>query len=78
MAEWTDPEIRTLIDKRRTRNDEFHNLGRNQKRFWSLPKMLEPDMKDSSRANNKVLKYSDNLHYNPGQDSRIFLYIGDR
>ncbi|CAG8739287.1 6136_t:CDS:2, partial [Rhizophagus irregularis] len=39
MAEWTDPEIRTLIDKRRTRNDEFHNLGRNRKRFWSLPKI---------------------------------------
>uniref|UniRef100_U9UB08 Myb/SANT-like DNA-binding domain-containing protein n=1 Tax=Rhizophagus irregularis (strain DAOM 181602 / DAOM 197198 / MUCL 43194) TaxID=747089 RepID=U9UB08_RHIID len=35
MAEWTDPQIRTLIDERRTRNDEFHNLGRNQKIFWN-------------------------------------------
>ena len=34
MAEWTDPQIRTLIDERRTRNDEFHNLGRNRERFW--------------------------------------------
>ncbi|CAG8580535.1 1858_t:CDS:2 [Funneliformis mosseae] len=34
MAEWTDPEIRTLIDERRTRNDEFHNLRRNRERFW--------------------------------------------
>ncbi|RIA79709.1 hypothetical protein C1645_840095 [Glomus cerebriforme] len=34
MAEWTDPEIRTLIDERRTRNDEFHNLVRNRERFW--------------------------------------------
>ncbi|CAB4495845.1 unnamed protein product [Rhizophagus irregularis] len=34
MAEWTDPLIRTLIDERRTRNDEFHDLGRNRKRFW--------------------------------------------
>ncbi|CAB4413398.1 unnamed protein product [Rhizophagus irregularis] len=34
MAEWTDPLIRTLIDERRTRNDEFHDLGRNRERFW--------------------------------------------
>ncbi|EXX62866.1 hypothetical protein RirG_157760 [Rhizophagus irregularis DAOM 197198w] len=34
MAEWTHAEIRTLIDERRTRNDEFHNLGRNRERFW--------------------------------------------
>ncbi|CAB4426446.1 unnamed protein product [Rhizophagus irregularis] len=34
MAEWTHAEICTLIDERRTRNDEFHNLGRNQERFW--------------------------------------------
>ena len=34
MAEWTDPLIRTLIDERRTRNDEFHDFGRNRERFW--------------------------------------------
>ena len=34
MAEWTHAEIRTLIDERRTRNDEFHNLERNRERFW--------------------------------------------
>ncbi|CAB4398523.1 unnamed protein product [Rhizophagus irregularis] len=36
MAEWTHAEICTLIDERRTRNDEFHNLGRNRERFWVL------------------------------------------
>jgi hypothetical protein len=35
MAEWTDPQICTLIDEHRTRNDEFHNLRRNQKIFWN-------------------------------------------
>ncbi|RGB38996.1 hypothetical protein C1646_812316 [Rhizophagus diaphanus] len=30
----TDPEIRTFIDEHRTRNDKFHNLGRNWERFW--------------------------------------------
>ncbi|CAB5198759.1 unnamed protein product [Rhizophagus irregularis] len=35
MAEWADTQIRTLIDERRTRNDEFHNLGRNRKIFWN-------------------------------------------
>ncbi|POG75339.1 hypothetical protein GLOIN_2v1838743 [Rhizophagus irregularis DAOM 181602=DAOM 197198] len=35
MAEWTDPQIRTLIDECRTRNDEFHNLRRNRKIFWN-------------------------------------------
>ncbi|CAB4394640.1 unnamed protein product [Rhizophagus irregularis] len=35
MAEWTDPQIHTLVDERKTRNDEFHNLGRNRKIFWN-------------------------------------------
>ncbi|CAG8495310.1 11421_t:CDS:2, partial [Funneliformis mosseae] len=34
IAEWTHAQIRILIDKRRTRNDVFYNLRRNQKRFW--------------------------------------------
>ncbi|PKY60907.1 hypothetical protein RhiirA4_412836 [Rhizophagus irregularis] len=28
MAEWTDPQIRTLIDERRTRNDESRTGAR--------------------------------------------------
>ncbi|RGB24725.1 hypothetical protein C1646_772673 [Rhizophagus diaphanus] len=35
MAKWSDAQICTLIDERRTRNDEFHNLRRNQKIFWN-------------------------------------------
>ncbi|PKK56136.1 hypothetical protein RhiirC2_764472 [Rhizophagus irregularis] len=34
MAEWTDLEIRILIDEHRIKNNEFHNLGRNWERFW--------------------------------------------
>ena len=35
MAEWTDAQIRILIDKRRNRNDEFHDLERNRNSFWN-------------------------------------------
>ena len=35
MAEWTDAQIRTLIDERKTRNDEFYNFGKNRKIFWN-------------------------------------------
>ncbi|KAF0473304.1 hypothetical protein F8M41_024897 [Gigaspora margarita] len=34
MVEWTDSQIRILIDERRNRNDEYHNFGRNRIRFW--------------------------------------------
>ncbi|CAB4379536.1 unnamed protein product [Rhizophagus irregularis] len=35
MAEWTDTQIRILIDEHRNRNDEFHDLGRDRKSFWN-------------------------------------------
>ncbi|CAG8522309.1 11496_t:CDS:2 [Ambispora leptoticha] len=35
MVEWTDTQIRILIDERRNRNEEYHNFGRNQIRFWN-------------------------------------------
>ncbi|CAG8540622.1 3484_t:CDS:2 [Ambispora leptoticha] len=35
MVEWTDAQIRILIDERRNRNEEYHNLGRNQTEFWA-------------------------------------------
>ncbi|CAB4392610.1 unnamed protein product [Rhizophagus irregularis] len=35
MAEWSDAQIRTLIDERKIRNDEFHNFRRNWKIFWN-------------------------------------------
>ena len=35
MVEWTDAQIRTLIDERRNRNEEYHNLGRNRNGFWN-------------------------------------------
>jgi hypothetical protein len=35
MTEWTDAQIRILIDERRNRNDEFHDLGRDRKSFWN-------------------------------------------
>ncbi|RIB04477.1 hypothetical protein C2G38_2120572 [Gigaspora rosea] len=34
MVEWTDAHIRTLIEERRNRNIEYHNLGRNRNVFW--------------------------------------------
>ncbi|CAJ0760093.1 15255_t:CDS:2 [Entrophospora sp. SA101] len=34
MVEWTDTQIRILIDERRNRNEEYHNFGRNRIRFW--------------------------------------------
>ncbi|RIB08436.1 hypothetical protein C2G38_2252023 [Gigaspora rosea] len=34
MVEWTDSQIRILIDECRNRNDEYHNFGRNQIGFW--------------------------------------------
>ncbi|CAG8468979.1 7837_t:CDS:2 [Acaulospora morrowiae] len=35
MVEWTDAQIRMLIDERRNRNDEYHNLGSNRIGFWN-------------------------------------------
>ncbi|CAG8452858.1 10228_t:CDS:2 [Ambispora gerdemannii] len=35
MVEWTDAQIRILIDERRNRNEEYHNLGRNRTEFWA-------------------------------------------
>ena len=35
MAEWTNAQIRILIDERRNRNDDFHDLGRDRKSFWN-------------------------------------------
>ncbi|CAG8657274.1 6903_t:CDS:1, partial [Acaulospora morrowiae] len=37
MVEWTDTQIRILIDERRNRNEEYHNFGRNRIRFWNNP-----------------------------------------
>ena len=34
MVEWTDTQIRILIDERRNRNEEYHNFGRNRIGFW--------------------------------------------
>ncbi len=34
MVEWTDAQTRILIDERRNRNEEYHNLGRNRDVFW--------------------------------------------
>ncbi|RIB17017.1 hypothetical protein C2G38_2188479 [Gigaspora rosea] len=34
MVEWTDSQIRVLIDERRNRNNDYHNFGRNRIRFW--------------------------------------------
>ncbi|CAG8630365.1 8931_t:CDS:2 [Diversispora eburnea] len=35
MLEWTDTQTRTLINERRNRNIEYHNLGRNRNAFWN-------------------------------------------
>ncbi|CAG8579186.1 2534_t:CDS:2 [Ambispora leptoticha] len=35
MIEWTDAQIRILIDEHRNRNEEYHNLGRNRTEFWA-------------------------------------------
>ncbi|CAG8718303.1 627_t:CDS:2 [Ambispora leptoticha] len=35
MVEWTDTQIRILIDERRNRNEEYHNFGRNRIGFWN-------------------------------------------
>nr|CAG8674466.1 5114_t:CDS:2 [Entrophospora candida] len=34
MADWSNAQIRILINERRNRNVEFHNLGRNRINFW--------------------------------------------
>ncbi|CAG8611661.1 10578_t:CDS:2 [Diversispora eburnea] len=34
MVEWTDAQIRILIDERRDRNGEYHNFGKNRIKFW--------------------------------------------
>ena len=34
MVDWTDTQIRILIDERRNRNEEYHNFGRNRIGFW--------------------------------------------
>ncbi|CAG8804743.1 25733_t:CDS:2, partial [Gigaspora rosea] len=34
MVEWTDSQIRILIDEHRNRNNEYHDFGRNRIRFW--------------------------------------------
>ncbi|CAG8830849.1 8559_t:CDS:2 [Gigaspora margarita] len=34
MVEWTDSQIRILIDEHRNRNDKYHNFERNRIRFW--------------------------------------------
>lgn len=34
MVDWTDAQTRILIDERRNRNEEYHNLGRNRDVFW--------------------------------------------
>ena len=34
MVEWTDTQIRILIDERRNINEEYHNFGRNRIGFW--------------------------------------------
>ena len=36
MVEWTDAQTRILIDERRNRNEEYHNLGRNRDVFWEI------------------------------------------
>ncbi|RGB27835.1 hypothetical protein C1646_673688 [Rhizophagus diaphanus] len=59
MAEWTDPEIRTLIDERRTRNDEFHNLGRNRERFWgSIASKINQENRSSFNGHQCKEKFS--------------------
>ena len=35
MAEWTDAQIRILIDERKNGNDDFHALGRDRNSFWN-------------------------------------------
>ena len=35
MVDWTDTQIRILIDERRNRNEEYHNFGRNRIGFWN-------------------------------------------
>ena len=34
MVEWTNAQTHILIDERRNRNEEQHNLERNQDVFW--------------------------------------------
>ncbi|CAG8688400.1 7849_t:CDS:1, partial [Scutellospora calospora] len=35
MVEWTDTQIRILIDERKSRNTEYHNIiSRNRIGFW--------------------------------------------
>lgn len=34
MADWSDAQTRILIDERRNRNEEYHDLGRNRNIFW--------------------------------------------
>ena len=36
QAQWDDPMVDMLIDERRRRNDDYHNLyGRSRQDFWS-------------------------------------------
>ena len=34
MVDWNDAQTRILINERRDRNEEYHNLGRNKDVFW--------------------------------------------
>jgi len=34
MIDWTDAQTRILINERRNRNVEYHNLGRDRLPFW--------------------------------------------
>lgn len=71
MVEWTDPEIRTLIDKCRTRNDEFYNLGSNRERFWgSIASKINQENGSSfngyqckEKFSNLVQDYNVSYHY---------------
>ena len=51
----TDAQIRILIEERRNRNEDYHNLGRNRTEFWAAlqPELIEITIRDLMGTNVK-------------------------
>ena len=61
MADWNQPEVRQLIDERKSRNREYHSLknGRPKHAFWdNLTQNINNRYNTTYTGNNITISFS--------------------